>query len=47
MPLKHGASRRVISQNIDELIHSGRKPEQAAAIAYKEANKERKRVISK
>lgn len=37
MPLKRGSSRKVISENIGELIRSGRKPSQAAAIAYSEA----------
>lgn len=39
MPLKKGSSKKVISQNIGELIKSGRKPDQAAAIAYSEARK--------
>jgi len=39
MPLKSGSSRKTISANIAELIHSGRKPSQAAAIAYKKARK--------
>lgn len=34
MPLIQGKSREVIAANIAELIHSGRPPEQAAAIAY-------------
>ncbi len=38
-PLKPGSSKRIISQNIAELIRSGRKPDQAAAIAYKQAGK--------
>lgn len=37
MPLKQGSSREVIQSNIRELIASGRSPEQAAAIAYKES----------
>lgn len=37
MPLKQGSSREVIAENIKELIASGHKPDQAAAIAYKEA----------
>lgn len=37
MPLKKGSSKEVISENIAELIKSGHTPEQAAAIAYKEA----------
>ena len=42
-PLKKGRSNKVISENIAELIRSGRKPDQAAAIAYKGAGKSRKR----
>lgn len=37
MPLKKGSSRETISENIKELINAGHDPEQAAAIAYKEA----------
>lgn len=39
MPLKKGRSRKAISYNIGELIRSGRKPKQAAAIAYAEARR--------
>lgn len=39
MPLKSGKSKKVISQNIGELIKSGRPPKQAAAIAYDKARK--------
>ena len=41
MPLKPGSSQQAISQNIAELIKAGHKPDQAAAIAYKEAGKSR------
>ena len=37
MPLKKGKSRKVISSNIAELRHSGRKQSQAIAIAMNEA----------
>ena len=37
MPLKKGNSKETIQANIDELIRAGHSPEQAAAIAYKEA----------
>lgn len=37
MPLKKGSSKEIISANIAELIKAGHDPEQAAAIAYKEA----------
>jgi len=39
MPLKSGQSKEVISENIAELIKSGRSKTQAAAIAYTEARK--------
>jgi hypothetical protein len=49
MPLKKGRSKKAISSNIGELIRSGRKPSQAAAIAYRTAgiSKKRKRKRSK
>lgn len=37
MPLKKGSSKEVIEANIRELIEAGHEPDQAAAIAYKEA----------
>lgn len=39
MPLKKGSSKKVISENISELMHSGRKQNQAIAIAMKKAKK--------
>lgn len=42
MPLQEGSSQKTISKNIAELINSGHKPDQAAAIAYKEAGKSTK-----
>lgn len=47
MPLKKGSSKKVISENIGELVRSGRKPAQAAAIAYSEARKSRKKKKQK
>ena len=41
MPLHLGSTQKVISQNIAELIRSGRSPAQAAAISYKKAGKSR------
>ena len=38
-PLKKGKSKKVISENIAELIRSGRDKDQAVAIAYSKANK--------
>lgn len=42
MPLLKGSSKEVISSNISELMHSGRKQDQAIAIAYSVAGKSRK-----
>ena len=46
MPLKHSASKKAMSANISELMHSGRPQKQAVAIAYsvkREATHEGKR----
>lgn len=40
MPLKQGSSEAVVSSNIAELIRAGHKPDQAKAIAYREAGKD-------
>lgn len=39
MPLKKGSSKGTISQNIGELISSGRPQKQAVAISYSEARR--------
>ena len=39
MPLKRGKSKKSISYNIEELIHSGRPKKQAIAIAMEKAGK--------
>lgn len=41
MPLKKGKSKKTISANISELMHSGRKQPQAIAIAMKTARMSR------
>ena len=42
MPLQSGSSKAAISSNIAELRRSGRKQDQAVAIAMKKAGKSRK-----
>jgi len=42
-PLKRGYSKRVISENISELVHSGKKQKQAVAIALSKAKRKRKK----
>lgn len=39
MPLKKGSSKKVIGENISELIRSGRPKKQALAIAFSKAKK--------
>lgn len=41
MPLRKGKSKKTVQENIVELIHSGREPDQAAAIAYSKAGKKK------
>ena len=43
MPLKKGRSRKVVSENISELMHSGRPQKQSIAIAMSEAGLAKKR----
>jgi hypothetical protein len=42
-PLRKGKSKKIIGENIGELIRSGRKKDQAIAIAYDVAGKGRKK----
>ena len=42
-PLKKGSSKKAISSNISELVHSGRPQRQAIAIAMSEAGRSRKK----
>ncbi|MCK4934725.1 MAG: hypothetical protein KAR79_03975 [Simkaniaceae bacterium] len=43
MPLKKGSSKKVISENIKELIHSGKPQKQAVAIALSESRRSAKK----
>lgn len=39
MPIKKGKSKKIISNNIEELMNSGKRKEQAIAIAMNKAGK--------
>ena len=43
MPLKKGRSKKVVGENVKELMHSGRPQKQAVAIALKKAGRSRRK----
>ena len=47
MPLKKGSSKRTISRNIKEMIHSGHPREQAVAAALETARKSKPAKFNK
>ncbi|WP_218813444.1 hypothetical protein [Rickettsiella endosymbiont of Dermanyssus gallinae] len=44
MPLKKGKSKKIISENIAELVRHGRNQKQAVAIAYAQARQGKKKT---
>ena len=43
MPLKRGSSKKVVSENIREMVHSGHPQKQAVVAALNNARRSRKR----
>lgn len=47
MPLKHGKSKKVISENIGEMVGSGHSQKQAVAAALNESRKSGEKIPKK
>ena len=47
MPLKSGSSQKVISTNIAELMENGYSQQQAAAIAYSESRRRKRKPVKR